>query len=387
MTAKRASTVLKVFSDDCIGCGVCLNDCDLLNELGMTPGEIAAQVCTDQVDDRLLAAIQRCHLCGRCSTDCLVNLNPAHMMKAAREVLVRGGRVSPEDCDVMLVNRDWNFFTIYRETYNIHYDDLIADRCDTLFFPGCSLAAYSPELTRAAFEWLKGRGYRLGFSDMCCGKPLESIGLSDEADCHLDRLRGQLDSTGARRLVTACPNCEAMLKQHLPEVEILSIYALMWEAGIRISGTEKLTIHDSCPDRTNSRNPQAVRALLAGYPQVEMASHGENTICCGSGGIVSAIDPDVCSAHAERRMAEFSASGADMCVTNCMGCAYRLARPGQSGQVRHCLEYVFDIHVDYAQVERNTHLMWEGSQGKTNLQRLADAQTVPMERAEAGSYV
>ena len=290
----------------------------------------------------------------------------------------------------MLVDRDWNFFTIYRETYDIRYDDLVSGSepapYPALFFPGCSLAAYSPELTRAAFAWLKGRDHRLGFSDMCCGTPLDNIGLSDEADRHLDTLRRQLDSTGARRLITACPNCEAMLKQHLPGIEIVSIYALMLEAGIRVSGTETLTVHDSCPDRANPRNLQNVRALLAGHPQLEMASHGENTICCGSGGIVSMIDPELCSAHAQRRLAEFSASGADTCMTSCMSCSYRLAREAQPGQVRHCLEALLGIQVDYEQVERNTRLMWEGSQGKLNIRRLSEARAPRMESAENDSH-
>jgi len=55
-----------------------------------------------------------------------------------------------------------------------------------------------------------------------------------------------------------------------------------------------------------------------------------------------------------------------------------LARVSQPQQVRHCLEYVFDIRVDYAQVERNTHAMWEEDQGKINIQRLAQAHVLPV---------
>ena len=182
--------------------------------------------------------------------------------------------------------------------------------------------------------------------------------------------------------MTSCPSCDATLKLHLPDVEILSIYALMLEAGIRVGGTDKITIHDSCPDRYNNKNAQDVRALLAGYPQVEMASHGEDTFCCGSGGIVSMIDPDLCRARAERRLAEFRASGADTCVTSCMACSHRLARSARPGQVRHCLEKLFAIQVDYGQAERNARLMWEGRKGEINAQRLSNAR-VPVESAEA----
>lgn len=374
MGANLASKTLEKFSDECIDCGVCLSTCALLNDLGLSPGEIAEAILQDQVDAGCLAAIQRCDLCGHCSQDCLVNLNPADLIKAAREVLIQKGRINPEDYDVMLVDRDWNFFSIYRETYGIHYDDLFADQCEALFFPGCTLAAYSPELTRAAFNWLQEQGLQVGFTDLCCAKPLDSIGLCTEADRYLNRLRALLSTSGTRQIITACPNCEAHLRAtQIPNVEIRSIFSMIVAAGIRLSGKDRLTFHDSCPDRYVGQNPRDVRAILAGYPMVEMASHGKNSICCGSGGIVSMVDPDLCTHRARRRTAEFSDSGAGTCVTGCMACAHRLARVADPGQVRHCLEYVFDIQVDYAQVEDNTHKMWEGSQGEVNIQRLTEA--------------
>jgi fumarate reductase (CoM/CoB) subunit B len=376
---KKVDKFIEKYSDDCINCAVCQNTCTLLNDLGLTPGEIAQAILQDRVSDECLAAIQRCDLCGQCSQGCLVNLNPADLIKAAREVLIQKGRINPDDYDVMLVDRDWNFFSIYRHTYGIRFDDLFADRYETLFFPGCTLTAYAPELTRAVFGWLQGRGLQVGFSDLCCGKPLDSIGLSADADHYLDRLRDQLTAAGARKIITACPNCEAHLKAaQIGDVEVCSIYSMLVEAGIRLYGREILTFHDSCPDRYGSKNPQDVRDLLSGYVQIEMASRGKDTICCGSGGIVSMVDPEMCSSRALRRMAEFSESGADICVTSCMACSHRLARVSEPDQVRHCLEYVFNIRVDYAQVERNTRLMWEGSQGEINIQRLARAAIVDM---------
>ena len=372
MSVNRANKTLEKFSDECIQCGVCLNTCALLNDLGLSPGEIAEAIFQDQVDAACLAAIQRCDLCGHCSQECLVNLNPADLIKAARQVLIQKGRIDPEAYDVMLVDRDWNFFSIYRDTYDIRFDDMMTDRFETLFFPGCTLTAYAPELTRAAFNWLQRQGLQVGFTDMCCAKPLDSIGLSFEANNYLNRLRALLSASGAQQIITACPNCETHLRTiQIPNIEIRSIYSMMVESGIHLSGNYRLTFHDSCPDRYGSENPQDVRAILSGYQQVEMASWGKDTICCGSGGIVSMVDPDLCSSRSLRRMAEFTASGADTCVTSCMACAHRLARVADPDQVRHCLEYVFGIRVDYAQVELNTRKMWEGSQGELNMQRLA----------------
>jgi fumarate reductase (CoM/CoB) subunit B len=382
MTGKTsAGDFLRSFSEGCEGCGACAAACALLADLGNTPGEIAVSLIRDETDDGLLGAIQRCDLCGACAQDCPAGLQPAYLFLAARQRLMERGAFSPDDYDVMLVDRDWHAFTLYRTTYGIEYADLLADRCETLFFPGCTLATYAPELTRAAFAWLRDQGLRPGFTDLCCGKPLASIGLSERADGLTNRLFVQMKAAGAREIITTCPNCEAHLRAaQLPGIHIRSLYDLMEQAGVRLSGSQTLTFHDSCPDRDNETNPRSVRTLLSGFPRVEMASRGKDAICCGSGGIVSMIDPDLCTRRADRRLAEFSASRADICVTSCVACAYRLARggqPGQTGQVRHCLELVFGQQVDYDQVEQRAHALWESAQGEINRERLAQAQLIP----------
>ena len=380
MTEKiTPNDVLRTISEGCESCGVCAAACELLADLDSTPGEIAASLIRDELGDGLLAAIQRCDLCGACAQDCPAGLQPASLFLAARQRLMESGALSPDDYDVMLVDRDWHSFTLYRATYGIDNADLLADSYESLFFPGCTLANYAPELTRAAFTWLQGQGLQLGFTDLCCGKPLASIGLSERAGRLLDRLCAQVKAAEAHEIITTCPNCEAQLRAaQLSGIRIRSLYDLMEQAGIRLNGNQTLTFHDSCPDRNNEANPRSVRALLSGFPRVEMASRGKDTICCGSGGIVSMIDPDLCTRRADRRLAEFTASGADLCVTSCMACSYRLARASQPGQVRHCLELVFDRLVDYAEVERMTHAMWEGAQGEINRERLAQALVVPL---------
>jgi Fe-S oxidoreductase len=387
MTESGVRETLEAFSGACTGCAACAAGCALLSDLDMTPAEIAQAVARGRVDDRLIAAVQRCDLCGACSVNCPTGQSPADLFVVAREALIQTGTVSPSDYDVMLVDRDWHFFTIYRDTYGIRYDDLVADRYDALFFPGCTLASYAPELTRAAHRWLLERGLHVGFSDLCCGKPLESIGLCLDAARHLERLAAQVSAAGAREIITACPNCEAKLRRAgIPGVEVRSLYTLMVAAGMRLSGSETLTFHDSCPDRYDDRNPRDLRSLLSGFPLVEMPSRGKDSICCGSGGIVSTIDPKLSSARAQRRLKEFADSSADACVTSCMACSHRLARGGAAGHVRHCLEYVFGITVDYAQVARNTRLMWEGPQGRINTQRIAAALVPPHTASGAGPH-
>lgn len=382
MSAKDALRALEEFTDECIQCDVCLNVCELLQNLGLTPGEIAGAVVKGQLSDEVVAAIQRCAMCGLCSEECLVNLKPQEMMAAARELLIRNGVISALDYDMMLVDRDWNFFSIYRDTYGIQYQDLVLENCDTLFFPGCTLSCYAPELTRAVYTWLAGRGGEVGFADRCCAKPLFSIGLTERGNRMVSDLQKWFVQTGARRVVTACPNCFYKLQGRIHDVQIVSINSVLRQAGLRLEGSRLLAVHDSCPDRHSLTIGKDIRTMLGGYPLKEMEHHGENTICCGSGGIVSMIDPDLCEARTQKRIEEFQRSGAEQCITACMSCSQRLSRYAAAGQVLHYLELIFDIPIDYDQVHANIQAMWEGEWGEYNRYRLSQAQIV--DRANEG---
>ncbi len=52
MGNQKSNRMFEKFADECIQCGICLNTCDLLNDLGLTPGEIAQAICQDQVTRR-----------------------------------------------------------------------------------------------------------------------------------------------------------------------------------------------------------------------------------------------------------------------------------------------------------------------------------------------
>ena len=367
---------LKDFEEACIQCGACMQACSWLEDLGMMPGEIAQEVLEGEQSEEFVQALQRCALCGLCSQSCVEELNPADMIQAAREVLMAQGKIVLDDYDLMQVDRDWNFFSLYRTTYDIQFDDLVVDKYDTLFFPGCTLGSYAPALTRKIHAWLQEQGMEVGFTDMCCGKPLISIGLEERTRQLLDGLADQMKAAGAARLVTACPNCLHLLSKYLPEIECISLYDLLREAGVRVEGDERLTIHDSCPDRYNMVVGNQIRFLLEGHPLEEMEHHGTETICCGSGGIVSMIDPELSKERAVQRLDEFADTGASRCVTACMACAYRLARASTEDNIVHFLELVFDEHVDYAHLAAELQAMWEGEWGEYNQYRLSQAQII-----------
>jgi Fe-S oxidoreductase len=373
MKTQDAISVLNHYSTDCIDCGFCVTTCPqhLFGEYN--PQEIATQILRGSPSQEIIDLIERCDLCGLCTQGCMADLNPKKMVIAAREVLISQGRINLDDFAVMQTDRDWNTFSIYRETFNIHYSDLEKPTCEALFFPGCSLATYTPVLTRAAYHWLEGQGIQVGFSDLCCGKPLSSIGLRERAESLQQFLSAKMQTTGADTLITACPSCFYQLNSAMPGIKVVSLLHLMQASGIRISDNDVATIHDSCPDRENLIFAEDGRLLLYKTNVVEMTHHMQSLLCCGSGGIVSMVDPDLCEQRSQLRWQEFASSGATKLITYCLSCAQRLARSSKDTPVSHILELIFGINVDYAQVQANLESMWKGEQGTANMERLAAA--------------
>jgi fumarate reductase (CoM/CoB) subunit B len=372
----EAREVLGNVQNNCNGCQTCSSACPLLAGLGgLTLPEIAEQVAEGQPSEQARNFIRKCTLCGRCTHHCPSALDVPAMVTAARTVLGESSPASLELYRPVWVDYDWNIFTIYRDTYHIDYSDLIKDKCEALFFPGCALPSYAPELTRASFKWLSERSGDVGLLPACCGIPLVQMGAAERAAEYMAALRQTVNATGARRIVTVCPTCHCHLQgQPLPaDTEVVSIYQLMVEAGVHapVSPGRKITIHDSCPERRVKLGGY-MRELLGDYDVVEMVHSGTETICCGSGGLVGITDPPVCSRQAEVRMADFRQVAVDLCVTSCVTCALTLFAVAP-GKVRHILELVFNLPVDYAEIQCRSEAMWQGEPGKVNFKRLAES--------------
>ena len=375
MKRKDPHEQLRLISQNCTRCGVCVDSCELLGNLGLRPGEIARAITDDEVHNDTIGAVQRCDLCGLCGQDCTSGIEPGEMMLAARTVLQHQGKLPVQDYEVALVDRDWNIFSLYRETYAIDYTDLKRERYKTLFLPGCSLGSFAPELTRATYTWLLSQGIDAGFSELCCGEPLGNIGLKQRADRYSHYLGEMLRKAGADTIITACPGSFGYLTKSLPGIKVLSLYRLMNEAGIRVTTGERLAVHDSCADR-RSYGPKAgedVRCMLAGNELLEMKHHGKRSICCGSGGVVSLVDRDLFLKRARRRFGEFEETGAQRLVTASMTCVYTLSQVSEPYRVAHFLELAFGLAVDQGHILENLYAMWDGEPGEVNQERLLHA--------------
>lgn len=258
-----------------------------------------------------------------------------------------------------------NVFSRLLREQHIDYPDVLLDgqTCKemgtSLFFPGCTLATYAPELTMAVFDYLVETGEADGMTALCCGNPLRGIGLARRYARYTRLLAGRFARHGVERIIVACPNCYYALREMQENdivpagIDIACLPEILADRGMRIAdeacgAAESFAVHDSCPDRKEMLFARAVRRLLPQGSSVhEMRHVGANTICCGSGGMVSFYDPAVCVARRERRLAEFDESGADCLVTGCVSCSNSMRRGNASAPAFHYLELLFGKKIDW----------------------------------------
>lgn len=303
------------------------------------------------------------------------------------------GLMPPQDSRLVMVDEEWNIFSAYRAIHNVAYPEFLSldaaaehgpGAADTLFFPGCSLVSYAPDVMRAVGGWLTDSGVAWALCDGCCGSPLMSAGLFERAAELRARFVDQMRRAGISRMITVCPGCADEFAEDMPAgIEIIPLPELLEsliavreadgrESGLSPLDRESVTFFDSCHDRGNGRNARAIRRLMAKHLpracQREMKHAKRQTLCCGAGGAVASYDAELTDDRVWQVMDEARATGAQTVVTMCPTCTYTLAQANLSAPERgmdskHYLEMLFGVQIDWTQVFDQLGSMWTGEYG------------------------
>lgn len=393
----------------CSHCGRCKSRCEVLSLPDLDVGAI--QAAYDSIasfeGDALVEAMQslleddyatyhalrQCCFCGHCTAQCDRHLAAPAVMRAWRELFARTGIMDPNDSRLVMVDAEWSIFSAYRAIHGISYPEFPSlataaeagpGMVDTLLFPGCSLVSYAPELMRRVGTWLEEAGVRFALYDGCCGSPLMSAGLFERADALKEALVGQMRAAGIARVVTVCPGCAEEIGPFLSEgIDSVPLPELLadivaermasgHETGFDPLSLGSITFFDSCHDREDLRNAEALRALFARClpesAQIEMEHAKADTLCCGAGGAVASYDPALTDARVWRVIEEARSTGADALVTMCPTCSYTIAQacladPARAMASVHYLEALFGIRIDWETVFTQLGSMWTGEYG------------------------
>ena len=130
---------------------------------------------------------------------------------------------------------------------------------------------------------------------------------------------------GVRNVWVACPNCYRVFKENGRELKVKTVYEVLTENGL--PETEKvssaITIHDPCAVRFEAHIQDVVRGLVErkGLALREMPHNRQSTLCCGEGGAVGFLSPDLAQNWSALRKEE--TRGLRM-ITYCAGCVNHL---------------------------------------------------------------
>lgn len=320
--------------EKCIECGLCAEDCDFLAKTRKTPKELAAMYRENRFRDEPQVPYS-CNICGLCRSKCPYGLDIGRMLFEARQEMVEHG-IGPLRQHIPIQDAQ-QFYVSDAFKASISAQDKKTKR---VFFPGCALSAYSPALVARTFEYLSrklpGTGIMLG----CCGGPTYLLGDMKTYGGIADGVAAETKRLGATEIIAACPFCYKLLKESHSELHPVSLYTVLDEIGVpgkRRTGA-RYTIHDPCTTRYEPEIQQSVRSIIekAGLRYEETPHSGRDTRCCGMGGMVYAVDPELGGKISRHTIDEAPSE----IVTYCATCRETLA--GQGGHVVHLLDLIFN---------------------------------------------
>ena len=379
------------FLGQCTQCDHCMHACDSLTAANMTLGDIAKSMLEAErgaetredvfanivVNPDLVQAVRGCFFCTSCKNTCFAHNDVCELIYHARVDFQNLGLIERSSFSSVEVDKEWDIFTAYRAIWGIDLTDLtrhvetashgVETDCKVAFFPGCSLAAYGPELCREIQQTIEELAGKTTLIDRCCGSPLKSAGFFERAEALCDRNCSEIAASGATQLVCVCPGCANAMKEALArnamDIEVLSLPAFLTKNGFKSKHelpATPLYLSKSCQDRDGSYLKETLDVL--GLDEKTPAIfHG----CCGAGGGVSAFDPNRQATQADSKLS-FAPDGSlvvSMCPTCTYTYAFRLMGAPRNVENKHYTELLFENQFDWDLVFAQLNSMWTGEYG------------------------
>ena len=312
----------------CTNCGECVKECAFLKKYG-TPKTIAENF--NATDTKSLCTSFECSLCGLCSLVCPEQLDLEGLFLEMRREAVDSGYGSYSEHTPLVTYEKLGTsrrFTLYR----------LPEGCSTIFFPGCSLSGTRPDGVNKVFAELHKADPKVGIVFDCCLKPSHTLGREQYVNAMFEEMNRWLVNHGVTEVLVACPNCQVMFDTFGHGLKVRTVWEALADSGLqpeKISGT--VTVHDPCVIRNSGAVHQAVRNLLErqGLNVEEMPHSGRTTVCCGKGGAVDMLNPELAASWGNLRKKE---AAGRRTITYCAGCVQAL---GSHTPTNHLVDVLF----------------------------------------------
>jgi heterodisulfide reductase subunit D len=213
----------------------------------------------------------------------------------------------------------------------------VPEKSENIYYFGCTAALKLPYLAEAMVAVLKGSSVEFGVlrEEPCCGGYALRAGYWKVMINQASRLMEALKRAGAKRIMVTCAGCYRTLKKDYPEYldgfdfEVVSAVEVAWElinsGRLKNFGplNVKVTYHDPCHLGRHCGvygPPREILHSIPGLEPLEASEREEASTCCGAGGGVRAIYPELSLKICEARVLELVKTGAETIVSACPFC-------------------------------------------------------------------
>lgn len=170
-----------------------------------------------------------------------------------------------------------------------------------VYAPGCALMIYKPELAEKTLQFLN-----------------EDLGLIAN---HLTCCRHQPHLERGTQVINTCPGCDKRYRELYDGLETGSLWEVLADSTTFPFPDYRgmaMSIHDSCPTRTEERVHKAIRRLLEKMhiKVIEPQHTRTHSICCGDS-FYGSLEVEQVKAQMRKRAQEMSC---DDVVVYCVSC-------------------------------------------------------------------
>jgi len=324
--------------------------------------------------DKFLDVVYKCQMCGACDVGCKRNLDLEIQLalEAIRVKCVADGK-GPLPAHRKVAEKIGKTNNRFGSPHANRAKWLPADvkpaaKADIVYFVGCAASYTHPEIAKSTARILKAAGtpFMLLPDEWCCGNPLYTTGMIDEAKRVAEHNIEAIKKTGASTVLVSCAEGYRMLKVDYPKMFKMStsdlgfkvvhlveyVDELVKKGALKLQNKldMRLTYHDSCnlarlsepwvywegtheqwgcvnPPLERRRGtygiyqqPRDILSAIPGLKLVEMIRIKENTLCCGAGGGVRDAFKDFALWTANERLKEVREIGVEAIVSACPYC-------------------------------------------------------------------
>lgn len=388
------SKPFELLSDDdlasCVHCGLCLDACPTFRMTGLETESPRGRIylmtqwkrSTLPFDEEQVRHIDLCLGCRTCEAVCPSGVPYGRIIEAGRAEVERLRRPSPKRTLSRVALRQLlrhplrlrafggatraaqaakltSFIRSGRQLPRLrpqfrrppgNVAPAVGDRKHRVaFLVGCVMPILYPQSHQAAVKMLQLAGCEVWFppGERCCGALFAHNGDLESADQLRDAntrtyLAGEFDA-----LVVDSAGCGAHLKDFYPDLKGRVKDITEWLAEIGLPAPKKevklrVTYQDACHLAHAQRIRNQPRELIRSLPGVELVEMRHAEICCGAAGLYSTLEPAMSNRILQEKLADLSATHADIVVSANPGCQMQLeaglrAR-GSSMKVLHVAE-------------------------------------------------